>query len=140
MFGYVSHRIPEISDEIYKIDAAMCAGFGWEIGPFEIWDSLGISEGVKLIKDAELDTPNWIDDLNTKNSFYDIEDGYKTYFNIKELKQKKIPVLNKFIILNNLRDTVIWENEGVSIFPKQNLRNSHIHERRHNIPVKNLII
>ena len=116
MFGYVSHRIPEISDEIYKIDAAICAGFGWEIGPFEIWDSLGISEGVKLIKDAKLDTPNWIDDLNTKNSFYDIEDGYKTYFNIKELKQKKIPVLNKFIILNNLRDTVIWKNEGVSIF------------------------
>jgi 3-hydroxyacyl-CoA dehydrogenase len=41
MFAYVSNRIPEISDELYKIDDAMKAGFGWENGPFEIWDAIG---------------------------------------------------------------------------------------------------
>ena len=41
LFAYASNRIPEISDELYKIDAAMNAGFGWEMGPFEIWDALG---------------------------------------------------------------------------------------------------
>ena len=40
IFSYVSHRIPEISDETYRIDQAMKAGFGWELGPFEIWDAI----------------------------------------------------------------------------------------------------
>ncbi|MBT5353887.1 MAG: 3-hydroxyacyl-CoA dehydrogenase family protein, partial [Flavobacteriales bacterium] len=38
-FAYVSHRIPEITDELYKIDRALCAGFGWEVGPFQMWDA-----------------------------------------------------------------------------------------------------
>ena len=42
MFAYVQNRIPEISDELYKIDDAMKAGFGWENGPFEIWDAVGV--------------------------------------------------------------------------------------------------
>src|SRR5690606_18948740 len=37
LFEYVSNRIPEISDELYRIDDAMRAGFGWELGPFEVW-------------------------------------------------------------------------------------------------------
>src|ERR1022692_11601 len=37
LFSYISHRIPEISDEIYHVDDAMMAGFGWEIGAFESW-------------------------------------------------------------------------------------------------------
>ncbi len=41
MFAYVSNRIPEISDDLYKIDNAMKAGFGWEHGPFQIWDAIG---------------------------------------------------------------------------------------------------
>uniref|UniRef100_UPI0030DA519C 3-hydroxyacyl-CoA dehydrogenase family protein n=1 Tax=uncultured Planktosalinus sp. TaxID=1810935 RepID=UPI0030DA519C len=49
MFAYVSNRIPEISDELYKIDDAMKAGFGWENGPFEIWDSIGVEKGLELI-------------------------------------------------------------------------------------------
>ena len=70
MFSYVSHRIPEISDEIYKIDAAMCAGFGWEMGPFEIWDTIGIHEGIKLINLENLKLPEWINKLsNTTNPF-----------------------------------------------------------------------
>ena len=43
MFAYVSNRIPEISDDLYKIDDAMKAGFGWEHGPFKIWDAVGVS-------------------------------------------------------------------------------------------------
>ncbi len=40
LFSYISNRIPEISDEIYRLDDAMKAGFGWEIGAFETWDFL----------------------------------------------------------------------------------------------------
>src|SRR5690606_25136361 len=42
LFEYVSRRVPEITDEFFRIDDAMRAGFGWELGPFEIWDALGV--------------------------------------------------------------------------------------------------
>jgi 3-hydroxyacyl-CoA dehydrogenase len=41
LLAYVSNRVPEISDEFYKIDDALKAGFGWELGPFESWDLFG---------------------------------------------------------------------------------------------------
>ena len=44
IFAYVTNRIPEITDELYNIDAAMEAGFGWEYGPFTTWDAIGIEK------------------------------------------------------------------------------------------------
>src|SRR5215213_2538285 len=52
LFSYISHRIPEISDEVYRVDDAMMAGFGWEIGAFESWDVLGIENTVKAMRAA----------------------------------------------------------------------------------------
>ena len=53
MFAYIQHRIPEISDEVYRIDDAMKAGFGWTHGPFEIWDAIGLETGI-----ATTESPN----------------------------------------------------------------------------------
>ena len=117
MFAYVAHRIPEISDEIYKIDDAMCAGFGWEMGPFEMWDAIGIGKGVKLIEELKLKAPQWIHDCKNTNSFYRLQDGEKSHYDIESKSYKTIPLLNKFIILNNIRPkSIIWNNPGVSIF------------------------
>ena len=117
MFSYVSNRVPEISNEIYKIDAAMCAGFGWEIGPYETWDAIGIQKGIDLIKQENLPIPDWVKNMNDSDSFYTIKKGEKNYYEISEQKQKNIPSLNKFINLNILRsNSVIWKNDGVSIF------------------------
>src|SRR5687767_4820786 len=52
LFSYISNRIPEISDEVYRIDDAMMAGFGWEIGAFESWDVLGVDKTVQAMKSA----------------------------------------------------------------------------------------
>ena len=49
LFAYVSNRIPEISDELYKIDDGVKAGFGWEHGPFQMWDALGVKKGAEMI-------------------------------------------------------------------------------------------
>src|SRR5690606_39483152 len=46
LFEYVSRRVPEITGEFFRIDDAMRAGFGWELGPFEVWDALGVKETV----------------------------------------------------------------------------------------------
>ncbi len=117
MFSYVSNRVPEISNEIYKIDAAMCAGFGWEIGPFETWDAIGIKTGIDLIKTENLTLPKWLENINDSVSFYSINKGEKSYYDISDKKQKNIPTLNKFINLNNLRsNSIIWKNNGVSIY------------------------
>ena len=52
LFSYISHRIPEISDELYRVDDAMMAGFGWEIGAFESWDVLGVAKTTEAMKKA----------------------------------------------------------------------------------------
>ena len=117
MFSYVSNRVPEISNDIYKIDDAMKAGFGWEMGPFEIWDSIGINKGIDLIKRENLTIPKWLEKTTNLDSFYSIEDGNKQFYEITENRKSDVPVLNKFILLNNLRSkNVLWKNDGVSVF------------------------
>ena len=71
LFQYVSHRIPEITDDIYKIDDALKAGFGWELGPFEIWDALGAKEVVGMMEEAGQKPAEWINELLANNDrFY----------------------------------------------------------------------
>ena len=65
-FAYVQYRIPEISDNLYQIDQAMKAGFGWEHGHFQLWDAVGLSEGITLIKEAGHKVAPWIETLARK--------------------------------------------------------------------------
>ena len=99
LFAYVSNRIPEISDELYRIDAAMNAGFGWELGPFEAWDALGVAETVKAMEAAGNKPAAWIYDMlkNGNASFYKIENGLKKYYDIPTKSYKAIPGTENFI-------------------------------------------
>src|SRR6185437_9064099 len=63
LFSYIGHRIPEISDELYRVDDAMMAGFGWEIGAFESWDLLGVAATVKKMKEAGYSVASWVDEM-----------------------------------------------------------------------------
>jgi 3-hydroxyacyl-CoA dehydrogenase len=118
MFAYVQNRIPEISDELYRIDDAMKAGFGWENGPFEIWDAIGVEAGVALMKAENLSVANWVTEMLEKGitNFYSVKEGAKYYYDIPSKKQVKIPGQDSFIILNNIREAkTIWSNSGASI-------------------------
>lgn len=118
MFGYVQNRIPEISDELYRLDDAMKAGFGWEHGPFEIWDAIGIEAGIELMKAENLPVANWVTEMleNGTKSFYTVKDGAKYYYSIPSKKQEKIPGQDSFIILNNIRESkTIWSNSEATI-------------------------
>ena len=118
LFQYASNRIPEISDELYRLDDAMKAGFGWEHGPFQIWDAIGVEKGIQLME-AEGYKPNqWVLDMvaNGSASFYSVEDGAKYYYEIGAKKQEKIPGQDSFIILDNIREAkTIWSNADASI-------------------------
>ncbi|RZJ65977.1 MAG: 3-hydroxyacyl-CoA dehydrogenase/enoyl-CoA hydratase family protein [Flavobacterium sp.] len=118
MFAYVSNRIPEITDDLYKIDDAMKAGFGWENGPFEIWDAIGVEKGIELIKAANLNYASWVDDMlaSGNKTFYSIKEGATFAYDIPTKSQKKIPGQDSFIILNNIRESKkVWSNAGATI-------------------------
>jgi 3-hydroxyacyl-CoA dehydrogenase len=118
MFTYVSNRIPEISDELFKIDDAMKAGFGWEHGPYEIWDAVGIRAGIQMIKDIEKEPASWVNEMLDAGieSFYTIKDGATYFYDIPQKKYLKVPGQDSFIILNNIRkSTEVFKNSGLVV-------------------------
>jgi 3-hydroxyacyl-CoA dehydrogenase len=118
LFAYVSNRIPEITDELYKIDDAMKAGFGWEHGPFQIWDAIGVEKGIEMMKAEGLEPAAWVNDMlaSGNKSFYSIKDGATYFYDIPKKAQEKIPGQDSFIILDNIRKSnEVWKNSGVVV-------------------------
>lgn len=118
MFQYCSNRIPEITDAFYKIDDAMKAGFGWENGPFEIWDAIGVEKGIELMKAEGFQPASWVTDMlaSGNTSFYSVKDGATHFYSITNKKVEKVPGQDAFIILNNIRESKkIWNNSDAII-------------------------
>ena len=91
MLIYSANRIPEISDDILNIDNAMKWGFGWEAGPFESWDMLGVTKTINRMKLEGKIIPEWVLEMVRlgRETFYKIENGSKTYW----CPLKKTPLL-----------------------------------------------
>ncbi len=118
LFQYVGNRIPEITDHLYKIDAAMNAGFGWDIGPFEIWDAIGVKEGVTAMEQAGFKAASWVKKMldNGHNSFYIVENNKRKYYDIESGSYKEIPGTGEYILLDTLRGTkTVYKNSGVTL-------------------------
>ncbi len=118
LFAYVSNRIPEITEELYKIDDAMKAGFGWEHGPFQIWDAIGVEKGIELMKAEGLEPAAWVNDMlaSGNTSFYTVKNGATCAYDIPKKTQEKIPGQDSFIILDNIRKSnEVFKNSGVVI-------------------------
>lgn len=118
-FKYVSFRIPEISDELYRIDQAVCAGFAWQMGPFETWDLLGAKEVAKAMEEMGMKPAQWVYEMLEAghDSFYRIENGIKQYYDIPSKSYQTIPGTEDLVILENIRQThKVWGNAGSSIF------------------------
>lgn len=118
LFSYVANRIPEISDELYRIDDAMKAGFGWEIGAFETWDTLGVAKTVATMKAEGITIAAWVEEMLAlgKNSFYTIEKGKRWYYDIAEKAYKPIPGSESFLVLKNNIDKLIWKNSACKLY------------------------
>lgn len=118
LFQYVSNRIPEIADELYRIDDALKAGFGWDLGPFEYWDAVGVENAVKMMEAAGNKPAAWIYDfLKAGNkTFYKIENDQRLFYDVASKSYKTIPGTEDFISLDNIRTSkTIWKNSGVTI-------------------------
>ncbi|MEJ0054545.1 MAG: 3-hydroxyacyl-CoA dehydrogenase NAD-binding domain-containing protein [Bacteroidota bacterium] len=117
LFQYVTNRIPEISDELFRIDDAVCGGFGWELGPFETWDAVGVEKSLPLMEAAGYKPAQWVYDMvkEGSKSFYKVEGGQRKYYDIPSRSYKSIPGKESFIILENKSENVVWKNPGSKI-------------------------
>jgi 3-hydroxyacyl-CoA dehydrogenase len=118
IFDYVSHRVPEISDELYRIDDAMIAGFGWEIGPFQHWDILGVESIVAAMKEQGHQPATWVEDMLSAGnaSFYKLENGVQYFYDINTKSYQIIPGRENFIVLDHKRSqTPVFKNTGCTV-------------------------
>ena len=118
LFSYISHRIPEISDEIYRVDDAMKAGFGWEVGPFETWDILGVQDTIDAMKQSGYDIAAWVNDFISAGnlSFYKIENGKRLCYDVSSGTHKILPGAGSFIILSDLTEKTVWKNSACHLY------------------------
>ena len=121
LFSYISHRIPEISDELYRVDDAMMAGFGWEIGAFESWDVLGLAKTTEAMKKAGYSVGAWVDGMIAKGhtAFYKVENGKRlcyspaseTFVSTTAPGQE-----NAFIVMKNFEGSTVWKNSSARAY------------------------
>jgi 3-hydroxyacyl-CoA dehydrogenase len=118
LFSYIAHRIPEISDELYRVDDAMMAGFGWEIGAFETWDLLGVEKTVKAMDAAGFPIPNWIREMlaSGHGNFYKVEAGVRYCYDPGTGSYKQMPGGEAFIVLSNFQDKLVWKNASCRLY------------------------
>ncbi len=114
LFAYISFRIPEISDELYRVDDAMMGGFGWEIGAFESWDTVGVAKTTEAMKAAGYKVAAWVDEMLAagNTSFYKIENGKRQCYDVASKTYKTIPGGEAFIVMRNFTNQTVWKNSA----------------------------
>ncbi len=114
LFAYISHRIPEISDELYRVDDGMMAGFGWEIGAFESWDVLGVAKTTEAMKVAGYKVAAWVDEMlaSGATSFYKVENGKRQCYDVSSKSYKTMPGAEAFIVMKNFENETVWKNSA----------------------------
>ena len=118
LFSYISHRIPEISDETYRLDDAMKAGFGWEIGAFESWDTVGVAKTVAAMKTAGYAVAPWVEEMlaTGAQTFFKVADGKRMYYDLASKTYLAMPGGEAFLILNNHSDKLVWKNSACKMY------------------------
>lgn len=111
---YAINRIPEISDDIVNIDNGMKWGFNWELGPFEMFDAIGVA---RFVKRAEKDGVEVPEILKKVDCFYKFEDGKNLFFDVAATEYKDVPTKPEHIRLDLIKKThgVVEKNSDSSI-------------------------
>jgi 3-hydroxyacyl-CoA dehydrogenase len=120
VLAYASNRIPEISDTIVDIDNAMKWGFNWEVGPFELWDLIGVERSIEKIEAEGFKVADWVKDMvnSGKKSFYQKSDGKIFFYDVAKKDYSELRTRPEFINLALLKEDkrkVIKQNAGASL-------------------------
>ena len=132
-FRYCSLRIPEVSDDIYKIDKAICSGFGWKKGPFETWDAIGVEKVFNEMLKLKYTPAPWVEEMLSLGikSFYKFSDNKKHFYDIQEKQYKPVPGSEDLISLDAFKENdVVWSNKGVTLYDiKDGVLNLEFHTK-----------
>ncbi|CAM3260306.1 3-hydroxyacyl-CoA dehydrogenase/enoyl-CoA hydratase family protein [Rhodothermus bifroesti] len=120
LLAYAAHRIPEITENPADVDRAMRWGFGWELGPFEIWDALGVSRVVEDCRSLGLTLPDWVTVMAQQEgaSFYKQENGRLLVYRPSEGRYEEDPLPGDEIRLAVLKadpKRTLWKNEEAAL-------------------------
>ena len=119
MCVYAARRVPEIADRIPDVDHAMQWGFAWELGPFEIWDAIGVERMVKALeREGKQIPPVAAEVLKTpQKAFYETKKGATKYFDVLRHTHEPQPDVPGILVLKSLKDRtpVVQENSGASL-------------------------
>lgn len=115
---YSADLLGVIADDIVSIDKAMKWGFGWQQGPFEAWDAIGVEKAVRKIEEDGLQPPQWVKDMLARGfaSFYS-EDQYGNLSFYHNGEYRLIEENPKIIDLRKIKKQkgVIKSNSGASL-------------------------
>ena len=116
---YSANRVPEISDDIVNIDNALKWGFGWDAGPFEMWDMIGVNESTNRMQLERKEIPEWVLEMidSGRQSFYKTNNGIKTHWSPKESSSFEINQSPQIFNLNlhKTRDLTLKKNLDASV-------------------------
>jgi 3-hydroxyacyl-CoA dehydrogenase len=117
--NYAAKRIPEIADTIVEVDRAMCWGFGWELGPFEVWDAIGVEKSVARMKEEGVTVSPNVEQMlaSGTKTFYKSEQGHRFYFDFAAGKYVPLSDSPGVTILKTIKEQkgVIKKNAGASL-------------------------
>ncbi len=117
-FAFVADKVPEIADDIYKVDDALKTGFGWELGPFEMWDAIGVEHVVSGMKQLNIPIADWVSNMieNGRTSFYTTKDNLKEQYDLLTKNFVKVPRHTLYFNLKDHKSSVVWKNDDCSIY------------------------
>jgi 3-hydroxyacyl-CoA dehydrogenase len=103
--AYASRRIPEIADDLVNIDRALRWGFGWDLGPFQVWDTYGVRAGVQRMKELGLQPAPWVEQMlaSGRESFYAVEGTQDTAWDVRSRKAFTVPENPRTLRVEHLR-------------------------------------
>jgi 3-hydroxyacyl-CoA dehydrogenase len=142
LFAYVSNRIPEIADELYQIDDAVTAGFGWDKGPFEFWDMVGVENTLSMIEEQGLTVADWVKEMlgAGHTSFYIIENGQRKFYSHTSKSYESIPGTESLILLDTVRENKVWSHADASVLDLgDGVLNVEFHSKMNTIGEGNLL-
>jgi len=115
---YAARRVPEMANSVVDVDRAMRWGFAWELGPFEVWDAIGVARMAEALGREGKQIPPVVNEvLSPKKTFYETEKGSARYFDLGAKAMKPVPEPAGIIILKSLKDRsgVVQTNAGASL-------------------------
>ncbi|MDY0058209.1 MAG: 3-hydroxyacyl-CoA dehydrogenase NAD-binding domain-containing protein [Myxococcota bacterium] len=101
---YAARRIPEIADDVVNVDRAMRWGFGWDLGPFEVWDAIGLDRSIARMQEEGLEVPELALQAKAAGGFYRWEDGVYTFFDVASGTRKPVEQPAGVITLRALKE------------------------------------